>query len=124
MTYGVNAISIGGSTTLTYTLSNTNAISLTGVGFSDTLPAILGATFILNQANNCGGSLAETAGAVVLSGVTLAAGGSCTVIVGVQGISAGTAVNSAFTSSTQTGTSLTPATVSSTVNGRNGITFR
>lgn len=80
----------GGTRNFVITLSNSNAIALTGVGYTDTLPATLrvGPGGLLS--NSCGGSVLDQATggngtvddgdtAVRLTGGTMAAGGSCSV---------------------------------------------
>src|SRR5207253_2931794 len=37
--FGAAAIGVGQDTTVSFTINNSNAVALTGVGFSDTLPA-------------------------------------------------------------------------------------
>jgi uncharacterized repeat protein (TIGR01451 family) len=92
-----STIPVGGVTTLSFTITNPNATqSLTGVGFTDTLPAGL----VINTPNGQsgtfgGGTLTDTQGTstISLSGATLAAGGSFTFSVNVQGTATGTQTN-------------------------------
>ena len=107
--FGVSAIPLNGTTTLTFTLSNpaANTIPLAGVGFTDTLPPQLLVSTPNGLTGVCGGgTITATAGsnAVSLSGATLAAGGSCNFSVNVTGVSAGVANNSVAGSSTTAGT--------------------
>lgn len=71
----------GTTTTLTYTITNSNGIALSGLTFSDTLPSQLPINNPPSVVNSCGGSLTANAGAsqVSLSGGSLSANGSCTV---------------------------------------------
>jgi len=112
-----------GTTSLTYTLTNSNAFTLTGVGFTNLLPSIIQTTFAPGQGSTCGGTLTVSATSVTLSGATMAAGASCTVIVGIAGTGQGIATNTATAVSDQTGVSTTPATALVGVQGRNGISI-
>ncbi|MFE9187761.1 hypothetical protein ACFYMB_31015, partial [Micromonospora haikouensis] len=90
-------IPVGGTTSLVFTLSNPNArTSLTGVGFTDALPAGLVVATPNGVSGSCGGgTVAATAGgsSIRLTGATLPAGGSCTFSVNVTGTTSGTKVN-------------------------------
>jgi len=69
---------------LTITLSNSNAIALTGVSVTDTLPAKLAVAATPNLATTCqGGTPTRTATSVTISGATIAANASCTISVDV-----------------------------------------
>jgi len=101
--FGATTLTVNGSTSLTFTLQNANVSSLTGVSFSDPLPAGLVVATPNGLAGSCGsGTVTAVAGSgsVSLSGATLAAGASCTFSVSVTGTSAGTKNNttSAITS--------------------------
>src|SRR4029077_20727527 len=80
--------------TLSFTLSNPNAgASLTGVGFTDTLPAGLVIATPNGLTGSCGGgTITATAGTTVISlaGATLAASASCTFAVNVTALPANT----------------------------------
>ncbi|MFT0728145.1 hypothetical protein, partial [Synechococcus sp. F70.1] len=67
-------------TTLTYTITNTAALPLTGLAFSDPLPAGLIVATPNNLNNGCGGTLAAAPGAtsILLVNGSLAANASCT----------------------------------------------
>jgi fibronectin-binding autotransporter adhesin len=95
--FGVGSIPLNGTTTLTFNIANSNsATSLTGVGFSDTLPAGLVVATPNGLSGSCGGgTITATAGSssVSLSGATLAASASCSFTVNVTGTSAGTKNN-------------------------------
>jgi uncharacterized repeat protein (TIGR01451 family)/MYXO-CTERM domain-containing protein len=104
--FGAATISPGGSTTLDFTITNPNSdvtpdvqpdtagvMTLSGIGFTDTLPAGLALTTPNGLTGSCGGgTITAPAGgtAISLSGATLAAGASCTFSVGVVGLAAGT----------------------------------
>lgn len=94
--FGAPTIPLGGSTTLTLTL--TAAQALAGVSFIDTLPAgLVVSTPISGLTTTCGsGTITAVAGSstISLTGLTFAAAGSCTITVNVTGQTAGVKVNS------------------------------
>ena len=92
--FGTNPILAGGTSLLTITLSNSNAVAITGVAFTDTYPA--GVTNSTTASTTCGGTAtaAVTGGTVSLSGGSIPAGGNCTVTVTVTAASAGSYANS------------------------------
>ncbi|MGA9627694.1 MAG: hypothetical protein WBL65_26845 [Bryobacteraceae bacterium] len=95
--FGAANIPVGGTTSLSFTITNPNAGgSLTGVGFTDTLPAGLVVSTPNGLAGSCGGgTITATAasGSVSLTGATLAASSSCNFSVNVTGTTAGTQNN-------------------------------
>lgn len=97
-------IGAGGTSALTFTLSNTNSSSLTSVAFSDTLPS--GMTVVGSPTTpQCGGTISSTTGSITLAGGTIPASGSCTVTLNVTAASAGVYNNtSGFISSAESGT--------------------
>jgi uncharacterized repeat protein (TIGR01451 family) len=104
--FGAASIPIGGTTSLTFTLTNpaANAVALTGVAFTDTLPGGLVVATPNGLTGSCGGgTITATAGSssVSLSGATIAAGASCTFSVNVTAVATGNQTNttSAVTSS-------------------------
>jgi uncharacterized repeat protein (TIGR01451 family) len=110
--FGAPRIAIGGTASLSFTLHNPNTgTPLTGVAFSDTLPAGL----LINTPNglsgSCGGgTITATQGTSVisLSGATLAASASCTFSVNVVGTAGGDQNNTTGNvTSTEGGTGLT-----------------
>jgi CSLREA domain-containing protein len=91
-----SSIPLGGTTTLTFSINNPNTTSagdLTGLAFTDTLPAGLAVASTPNLSNNCGGTANASASSISLSGGSLTHGSSCTVVVTVTGTAAGTASN-------------------------------
>jgi len=87
-------ISINGTTSLGFTVTNptANTLALTGVAFTDTLPA--GLTVVNGTGTACGGTFATTGGNTIsLSGATIAAGGQCTPSVTVTGTQPGIFTN-------------------------------
>src|SRR5579864_9220345 len=84
--FGVSSIPINGSTSLTFTLTNPNANSLSGVSFTDALPSGLAVSAPNGLIGSCGGGLitanpADTS--VSLSGAALAGNDVCTFSVNV-----------------------------------------
>src|SRR5437660_211078 len=140
--FGPAKIPLNGTTLLTINITNPNSnVSLTGLSFTDSLPAGLIVASTPNLSNTCGGTATATAGSgsVSLSGGTVASSASCAVSVNVQGTTAGDKLNSVMVSSTEGGTSTTatatvtvvaPATISKAFNptsipknGTSTITF-
>lgn len=97
-TFSPNPIVSGGTSTLTFTLTNPFGDSITSVAFSDTYPTGVTNTDPLSASATCtGGSITAAAGggSVGLSGASLAVGETCTVLV---------AVTSSTTTGSLTGT--------------------
>ncbi len=92
--FGTNPILAGGTSLLTITLSNGNAVAITGVIFTDTYP--VGVTNSTTASTTCGGTATAvvSGGTVSLSGGSIPAGGSCTVTVTVTAATAGSYANS------------------------------
>jgi arabinogalactan endo-1,4-beta-galactosidase len=90
-------LQVNGATSLTFTLSNPNTgSSLSGVGFSDALPAGLVVSTPNGLSGSCGGgTITATAGSssVTFTGATLTANSSCNFAVNVAGIATGTQNN-------------------------------
>ncbi len=89
-------VPLNGTTTLTFTITNPNATaSLSGVAFSDTLPAALAVAATPNVNNTCNGTVTATAAAnqIALSGGSIASGSSCTLSVDLTPSVLGTASN-------------------------------
>jgi hypothetical protein len=91
--FGASSIPLNGSTSLSFTVTNPNgSASLSGVGFTDSLPAGLVVSSPNGSSGSCGsGTVTATAGSgsVSLSGGTIAAGADCSFSVNVTGTSAG-----------------------------------
>ena len=104
--FGAPTIPLNGSTTLTFTLTNPNTTeALTGVAFSDTLPAGMVVASPPNITGVCGGTVTAVAGSgtISLSGGAIAASGNCTISVDVTGTTAGTKNNTTSTVTTTNG---------------------
>ncbi len=95
--FGAASVALNGSTTLTFTLSNPNTgLSLSGIDFTDNLPAGQVVSTPNGLTGSCGGgtiTAAAGANSVSLSGTTFAASASCTFAVNVTGITSGTQNN-------------------------------
>jgi uncharacterized repeat protein (TIGR01451 family) len=108
------SINLGQTSSLTFTIANPNAgIALTGVGFTDTLPA--GLTAANATSTNCGGTLTTAGISISLSGATIAANGQCQFSVILTATSAGTKNNATSQVTSNEGGSGNTATASLTV---------
>lgn len=93
--FSPSAIASGGTSTLTITLTNPNAVAITGAAFTDTYPSNMQNTTPLVLTNSCGGStpaVVAGGGLLSLSGGAIPASGSCAVSVLVRATA--TVVNS------------------------------
>jgi uncharacterized repeat protein (TIGR01451 family) len=92
-----NPITPGSDSALTITIQNTGNIPLSGMGFSDSLPAGLAISRASapEPVNNCGGTLTSVPGTqlIQLTNGTLAASAACIMIVNVTGTTAGEYLN-------------------------------
>lgn len=116
--FGSPSIPVGGTTSVTFTLVNPNTtVQLTGVGFTDNLPAGLAVAQTPNPTDGCGGNLTDNSGAgsISLSGASIAAGQTCTIALDVTGTQAGTQNNTTGPVSSNEGGAGAPATASITV---------
>ena len=95
--FGAASVALNGTTSLTFTLFNPNtSASLSGIGFTDTMPAGLVVSTPSGLTGSCGGgTIMAVAGSasVTLSGAALAASASCNFAVNVSGMSTGTKNN-------------------------------
>ncbi|MEJ7861051.1 MAG: carboxypeptidase regulatory-like domain-containing protein [Pyrinomonadaceae bacterium] len=89
--FGKSFIALDGTTTLTYTITNGNSATLSGLSFSDTLPSGLVINTPNGLTNSCGGDLTATQNTSVisLSGGTIGANTTCTVKIDVKGTTEG-----------------------------------
>jgi uncharacterized repeat protein (TIGR01451 family) len=98
--FGTPTIPLNGATSLTFTLTNPNAAAaLSGVAFTDALPAGVVVANPSGVSSTCGGTVTAIAGgaSVDLSGGTIAAASTCTIVVNIQGTTAGSKVNTTGT---------------------------
>ncbi|NVN97713.1 MAG: hypothetical protein HXX17_00180, partial [Geobacteraceae bacterium] len=106
--FGAASIPLNGTTSLTFNITNppANSVALSGIAFTDNLPAGLVIATPSGLSNNCGGTAAATAGSgsVALSAGALAVSSSCTVSVNVTGTTTGVKNNSVQVTSTEGGT--------------------
>ena len=95
--FGAGSIPLGGTTSATFLVTNTNTTSsLTGIAFTDNLPAGLVVANPNGVSGTCGGgtiTAVANSGSISLSGATVAANGSCSFSVNVTGTAAGTLNN-------------------------------
>ncbi len=101
---------------LLITISNDNAVPLSGLVFTDSLPAGLTASAIAS--NTCAGTASNTATTVALSAGTVAANGSCVITATVSAAAPGSYANTipaGALSSAQAGVSTAPAQATLTV---------
>ena len=121
----------GGTSVLTFTLSNPNAVAATLAtpAFTDVFPTSPGAMTLASTmvSSTCGGTVVDSGGGALnvgdvgvrLNGGSIPAGGSCTVSVTVTAGVPGTYANTSSTlASTNAGTSASPATASLTVSAQ------
>ena len=95
--FSPDTILINNNSTITVTLTNSNATAITGVAFTDTYPSgLVNDTSTSPATTTCGGAVTAANGGntLSLSGGTIPASGSCTVTVNVQGTAAGSFLNS------------------------------
>jgi len=97
--FGTSPVAPGGTSLVTFTLTNPSAIALTGARFTDAL-ANLQVAAAGTAGGTCAGAGSNTftagqTGTLAFSGLTLPASGSCTVTVGVTNTTGGTVPNTA-----------------------------
>jgi phospholipase C len=123
-TFGAAAIPLDGTATLTFNLSNANAgTMLTGVEFSDSLPAGLVVSTPNGLTGSCGGgTITATAGtgSVNLSSAALAASASCSFSVNVTGTMEGVKNNTTSAVTSNEGGDGNSASATITVGGSTG----
>jgi probable HAF family extracellular repeat protein len=93
--FGATSIPLGTNTTLTFTLANTNSTALSGVGFADLLPSGIIVATPNGLSGSCGGAVNVTTGsiAIVLTGGSIAAHGTCVISVTVTAVAVGSWTN-------------------------------
>jgi Domain of unknown function DUF11 len=123
--FGTGSTTVGGTTSLTITITNPNAGSaLSGLAFTDNLPAGLVVATPSALSSTCGGTASAGGGTASLSGGTLAASGSCVVTLNVTATSAGTKSNTIASVTSNEAPSDTSATATLSVSvGSTGTTL-
>jgi len=135
-------LNVNAATTLSFIISNPNTtVSLSGIAFTDTLPAGLIVATPNGLSSTCGGTATAIAGSssIVLAAGTLAASSNCIITVNITGTTAGVKNNSVTVASTEGGSALVsnasitvvaPATISKSfgaptipLNGSTSLTF-
>ncbi len=105
MTFTPNSITVGQTSTINFTVGNTNAAALTGVAFTDTLPT--GMTIATSGlTGSCGGGVitaVDGTNQINLTGATIPANGNCTFTVKVTTNSYGPSVNTTSQISSSSG---------------------
>jgi uncharacterized repeat protein (TIGR01451 family) len=120
--FSPSTIVVGQTSLLTVAVTNPNAVALSNVQFSDTLPA--GVTLVTETAGTCGTNttgggttvINPAAGSFSITSNTLAANSSCYLTVQVQGNTVVTATNSTSTISSGNAPAGIAATATLTVN--------
>jgi len=118
--FGAASIPVGGTTTLTFTVSNNPGVDETGIGFTDNLPSGMTVATPNGLTGSCGGgTITATAGSgtVSLSGASLSGGTTCSFAVNVTVTSVGTLTNTTSTLASNPGVSSPAATASIIVTG-------
>src|SRR5262249_8281093 len=119
--FGAASILVNASTSLTFTINNPNTtLGLTGIAFTDSLPAGLKVATPNGLSSSCGGTTTAAAGSgsISLSAGTLAANASCTISLNVTGVAAGVQNNTTGPiSSTESGAGQPSNTATITVIG-------
>lgn len=98
--FALPSIPVNETTLLSFSLTNPKTtVALSGVGFTDTLPAGLVIATPNGFTSSCTGTITATAGSNTISlvGATLAAGASCSIGVNVTGITVGLQNNTTST---------------------------
>ncbi len=120
--FGAASIPLNASTSLTFNITNSNTISLSGLAFSDALPSgLIVATPNNGLSNTCGGTsvVLPGSGTISLTSGTVAASSSCSISVNVTGTTTGVKNNiTGVVSATESGPGTTSNTASLTVNTR------
>jgi len=113
ITFNQNQIGVNGSSLLTISIANNNnSVALSGVNFTDSLPSgISVATPSGLNTSGCGATVTVGSGSITLTGGSIAANSTCTIMVNVIGSTAGGYTNSVSVSTTNAGTGNSSATL-------------
>ena len=116
--FSPSTTSVGVPVTLSFTITNNSGIQLTGLSFTDSLPAGLVVANPPNLTNTCGGTATAAAGgaSIALSGGTLAANATCAVTVRVVASASGTYTNPPVTLTSAQAPAVQSAPVNLSVN--------
>ncbi len=108
-TFSQTTIALNAMVTLTITITNPagNPVPLTGIGFTDTLPAGLrvGAGGVSGTCNSGTASAVEGTAVITVSGVSLALGASCVLSINIVGVTLGAWSSSFVVNSAEGGSS-------------------
>jgi uncharacterized repeat protein (TIGR01451 family) len=117
--FGATSVPLGGTTSLGFTIIHSNTeVSLTGVSFTDTLPAGLVLATPNGLTGSCGGGVIQAtpgSSSIILIGATLPPSGFCTFSVNVTGTAAGVMNNTTSAITSINGGAGNPAFASLTV---------
>ena len=115
--FSPSAITLGGVSTLTFTITNNYSAAVTGLAFTDTLPAGVVPASPVGGTSNCGGVVTAAGDSISLTGgaVSGPAGTSCTISVNVNGLTDGTKVNTTSNLTSANAGTAGPATATLTV---------
>lgn len=93
--FNPGTVTAGDPTRLTITLTNGNALAVTGAAFTDNYPVGLENALVPNVTNTCGGTVTAAPGGstLILMGGSIPANGSCSVSVSVVPMTEGSFVN-------------------------------
>jgi serine protease len=124
-TFAPASIVQNGTSTLTLSLNNSNAIALTGIALTDSLPSNVTVSTTTTPTSSCGGSLTSTTSSVSLTGGTIPASGACTIVVTVTSGTVGTytdtiAAGALTTTPAAANTAAASATLAVTAKGGSG----
>jgi hypothetical protein len=96
--FGAPSIPLGGTTSLTFAITNPNPTTAIGkIGFFDSLPNGLQVSTPSGLTSNCNGSIQVSQGLITVTNASLPAGGSCTFSLNVTGATAGAKNNETST---------------------------
>ncbi|MGV8026556.1 MAG: sortase domain-bontaining protein [Anaerolineaceae bacterium] len=123
--FSPNPVRVNEVSALTFTITNPNNSTMSGVAFSDIFPSGMVRASIPNV-SQCGGTVSSTENSIHLENGTITANSSCTVVIAVKVGSAGDYLNTSETVSAVTGGSgntasdtlqvIAPPTISKTFN--------
>jgi hypothetical protein len=121
--FSPSSVAQNANSTLTITLSNSNAYPLTAVGLTHALASGLAAKSSPAAVNTCGGTLPAPTSSVTLSGASIPASSSCTVTLTVSSGTAGSyndTIAAGAVTTALAGSNTTPATATLTVTASGG----